>query len=311
MLLPKRRALSPLPTVPAVPAAMGLICLSLSCADVSAQHADFVLFGEPSARASDVPAEQLHVHPLTSPYFHEDSFVTTDVRVWFIYHDFPKSSAIGGGSAKIYAVQARVALTDRLQLVAYKDGYTDWDAGIVKDEGANDIAAGLKWNFIQDWDNQFHAAIGAGYELSTGDSDTLHDDDQWRFWASANKGLDRLHLGGTFNVFLSDDQNQGLGNSDTISWHAHADYRLCDVFSPVVELNGYHTLDEGAAPLPFSGLDVVNLGGGKSEDVVTVGIGGEVRALDGVAMRAAYETPLTDNDDLFGYRWTMSLVLSF
>jgi hypothetical protein len=289
----------------------GLVCLGLLGAPAHAQHANFVLFGDPNPRAAEVPKEQKHVAPLTAPYFNEDSFVTTDVRAWYIYQDFPKSSAIGGGSAKVYAVQVRMALTSTLQFVAYKDGYTDWDAGIIDDAGYNDIAAGLKWNFIQDWDNQFHAAVGAGYEIASGDSETLNDDDQWRFWASADKGFDRLHLGGTVNVFLSDDKAQGLGNSDTISWHLRGDYFVNDFFSPVVELNGYHTTNEGAAPLPFSGLDVVNLGGGKSEDVVTIGLGGEIRPADNLAVRAAYETPLTDQDDLFGYRWTVSLVWSF
>ncbi|MEZ6191670.1 MAG: hypothetical protein R3C45_10320 [Phycisphaerales bacterium] len=289
-------------------AAVGLLWLP---AQTQAQHANFVLFGEPNPDAAQVPAEQKHVHPLTSPYFNEDSFVTTDVRAWFVYHDFPKSSVIGGGNAKVYAAQVRLALTDTLQLVAYKDGYIDFDAGIVKDDGFNDIAAGLKWNFIQDWENQFHMAAGVGYELSTGSSDVLQDDDEWRFWLSANKGFDELHLGGVVNYFIADDPNQGLGNSDSVSWHLHADYYVCEFFSPVVELNGFHVVDDGGVVLPFSGLDVVNLGGSESEDVVTIGIGTELRPCDNVAARVAYETPLTDNDDLYGYRWTFSLIWSF
>lgn len=70
-------------------------------------------------------------------------------------------------------------------------------------------------------------------------------------------------------------------------------------------------MDDGTVTLPFSGLDVVNLGGSESEDVVTIAFGTELRPADNIAARVAYETPLTDNDDLYGYRWTFSMIWSF
>ena len=289
-------------------AAVGALALASSA---FGQHADFVLFGESNPAAANVPADHTFVHPITSPYFHEDSFVTSDVRGWFVYHDLPNDIALDGGNAWVAAVQLRLAITDQIQLVAYKDGWLDIDSGAVDESGMNDIAAGLKWNFIQNWENQFHMAAGVGYELPWGDDDVLQDDDEWRFWLSANKGWGKWHLGGTVNVFLADDPNEDLGNSDWMSWHLHFDYRLTEQFSPVAEINGYHTLDEGFAPLPFSGVDVANLGGGKSEDVITLGLGGEYRFTDSLAARAAYEFPLTDAEDLYGWRVTFSVVFSF
>ncbi len=283
----------------------------LSQSPASAQHANFVLFGDPNPDAANVSDSQKHVHPLTTPYYHEDSFVTSDVRLWYVYHDFPKSSVINGGNAKVYAAQVRLALTDQLQFVAYKDGYIDWDSGLIKDDGWNDIAAGIKWNFIQDWENQFHMAAGIGYEIPTGGSDVLQDDDEWRFWVSANKGFEELHLGGTLNYIVTDQPNQRLGNCDQIIWNVHLDYYVSEFFSPVVELNGFHVLDDGGVVVPFSGLDVVNLGGSEDEDVITIGLGTELRPSDLMSIRVAYETPLTDNDDLYGYRWTFSLVWPF
>ncbi len=278
----------------------------------AAQHAEFVLFGESNPAGLELPAERKHVHPITSPYYHEDSFVTSDVRAWFLYHDFPKSSPITGGNAKVYAVQARVALTDRLQFVATKDGYADFDSGLIQDDGFVDIAAGVKWNFLQDWDNDLHAAVGIAYEIGVGDDEALQEDDELRLWASVDKGFDKLHVGATVNLLIATGSEDPLGDSDRLFWHARADYFLCEWFSPVVELNGYHTINEGDnTPLNFSGVDVANLGGGESEDVVTVGLGGEFRPTDNLGLRFAYETPLTDNDDLFGYRWTFSAVFSF
>lgn len=276
-----------------------------------AQHADFVLFGKDfkGTPPADYKPEHRFVHPVSSPYFHEDSFVTTDLRGWFVYQDFPNGGLIDGGSAKVYAVEVRVALTDQLQLVANKDGYVDFDAGLLQDDGWNDVAAGLKWNFLQDWKHQFHAAIGGGYEFPWGDTDVLQNNGEVRFWGSVNKGFDRLHLGLTGNVFFGTSDDEALGNSDYFSWHAHADYYVCKWFSPTVEFNGYHTFNKNDEVVPFSGIDVTNLGGG--DDVVTMAVGAEFRLTDDVALRGAYEFPLTDGEDLYGARTTVSLVWSF
>jgi hypothetical protein len=79
----------------------------------------------------------------------------------------------------------------------------------------------------------------------------------------------------------------------------------------VVEVNGYHTLNNGDVVTPFSGVDVANLGGNEDEDVMTFALGGELRPTQGLGVRLAYEAPLTDNVDLFGYRWTLSAVWGF
>lgn len=302
---------------------MAMLILGLGVHSATAQHADFVLFGESNPQANEVPKEHRFVHPVTSPYFHEDSFVTTDIRAWQVYHDLPKTSVLGGGNVDVTAVQIRLALTDQLQLVAVKDGWIHFDSGALDDDGMNDVAAGLKWNFLQDWENQLHAAVGFGYEFGWGNDSVLQGDDEIRLWASVNKGYDRLHIGGMVNFFFSEDQDQianisSLGNvpvggSTTMSWHVHLDYFVNEWFSPVVEFNGYHTLDSGvhAGILDISGVDVANLGSGVGEDVITVGLGSEFRLSEQMSLRAAYETPLTDANDLWGYRWTMSLIYSF
>jgi len=279
-----------------------------------AQHADFVLFGEADAAAAAVPAEQQFVHPVTSPYFHENSFVTSDVRAWYLYHQFDNDGLANGGlggDVQVAAVQVRLALTDRLQFVAYKDGYAWFEDSVVNDEGWMDVAAGVKYNFYRDLEKQMHMSAGLGYQIDLGDSAVLQDDEELRVWFSADKGYDKLHVGTTVNYFHAVDTESSFGNSDRISWHLHADYYLADWFSPVVEFNGYHTVNEGTVALAFNGADVANLGGGQSEDLVTMGLGGEFRIWDDVDLRAAYEFGLTDNSQLFGDRFTLSLVYSF
>jgi len=286
--------------------------LGLSATAASAQHTGLVLFGEPNQAGLDLPQDRQAVHPLTAPYYHEDSFVTTDLRAWYLNHQFPSNSAIGGGSANVYALQIRAALTDTLQLVAYKDGYLDFDSGLVDDDGWNDLAAGIKWAFIQDWESDLHAAVGIGYQFGIGDDDVLQQDDDLRIWGSANKGYGRLHVGATVNLLIPTEGDAGFGNSTRLLWHFHSDYYIEEWVSAVIEFNGFHTINEDdTRPLTFSGVDVANLGGGQGEDTVAMGVGGELRVIEGVDLRGAFEFPLTNQDDLFGTRFTISAVYSF
>lgn len=259
------------------------------------------------------PVEQpdFPVHPISDPYWSEDSFIGTDLRPVFAWHHFP-GDPLGSGYGTVYAMQLRIKLTKSLQFVAYKDGYMDIHTKGYKDRGWNDLAGGLKWAFLQNEELKLHAAIGAGYEFASGDDNVLQDDDGFRFWASVNKSFGRLHLGATANYFwATDNGDDSLGDSNIFSWHFHADYQVCNWFSPVVEVNGYHVMDEGDTVTPFSGTDVVNLGGNKNENVITVAVGAEIRPCSKFALRAAYEVPISDDRDIWGHRWTFSSVITF
>jgi len=255
--------------------------------------------------------EDIVVHPITGPYWNEDSFIGNDLRPVFADHHFP-GEIFGGGRALVYAAQLRLQITKQLQLVAYKDGWMDIRTKGYRDSGWNDLAAGLKFAFLQRDDLQLYSAVGVGYEFASGDDNVLQDDDEIRFWWSINKGFGKLHLGATVNYFLATDNgDDAFGDSNHLSWHLHADYEVCKWFSPVVEFNGYHVLDEGDVVTPFSGGDVLNLGGNKNENTITAGAGVEVRPCNRFAVRGAYERAINDDHDLFGHRWTFSAVIKF
>lgn len=278
----------------------------------SAQHAKLMLFGESNQAGLDLPEERRAVHPITSPFYHEDSFITSDLRAWWLRHNLSETDA-GGGRVDGVALQVRLALTDRLQFVAYKDGFLDFNAPLNNnDSGWVDVGAGLKWAFLQNWETDLHAALGVGYEFGVGNEEVLQGDDEVRFWGSINKGFDRLHLGATANYLLATGSEDALGDSDRLFLHGHADFWVNKYFSPVVELNYYNTVQEGNnRPLPITGVDVANLGGGKDNDVLTGGIGFEVRPARAFTIRAAFEDPLNNKPSLFGNRWTVSAGWAF
>lgn len=272
----------------------------------------FVLFGD----SGEAPApEEKFVRPLTGPYFHEDSFVTTGVRAWYLDHQFYGDTI--RGDVTVMALQARLALTESLQLLAYKDGYTNFSKDAAPgllggNDGFNDIGAGLKWAFLQDWENNFHMAAGVGYQFGWGDDEVLQDTDELRLWLSANKGFGKIHLGAVVNYIHAVDDDEGLlnGNSDMLTVHLHADYYLTEWLSPVIEINGYFAQDDSGPA--FSGVDAVSLPGGDGEDTITGALGFELRPLGpDLGLRAAYETELSSSESLFGHRWTLSAVYEF
>ena len=242
--------------------------------------------------ATPMIEEDIVVHPVTSPYFHEDSFITTDIRPIFVYHTLP-GDFLGGGNASVTAMQIRIKLTKSLQLVAYKDGWTDVSARDFGGRGWNDLAAGIKWAFYQNDAAQLHSAIGLGYEFASGDDNALQDDDELRAWISLNKGFGKLHLGATLNYsWAMGNGNDILGDSDWLSWHFHADYQVCNWFSPFIEFNGYHTTrglrgQASASPMWQTSATMVTKPSRWASGV-------ELRPLKWLALRTAYELALLD-----------------
>lgn len=61
-------------------------------------------------------------HPVGQPLFFETPFNFTGARAIFLHHRFSDDSQLGGGEVNVAALQVRVALTERLGLIATKTG---------------------------------------------------------------------------------------------------------------------------------------------------------------------------------------------
>ncbi len=251
------------------------------------------------------------VHPVTAPTYNDDAYITTDLRGSYINHQIPGNATSTEGAARVYGGQLRYAVDERLQLMVYKLGYTDVHGASGEELGFDDFAVGVKYAVLQDWESQSHVSVGLGYEFGVGDEDTFGDDDELRLFGAYNKGFDRSHIGVAVNALFATGSEDDLGDSDRLSVHFHYDYELTEMISPLIELNYYKTLSDGNPVTPFNGLDLANFGGNEDEDALSIGLGGEVRMKNDIALRIAYESPLTDDVDLWGYRWTASAVWRF
>jgi len=63
------------------------------------------------------------ISPMTNPVYFEDPRTLTEVRTIFAQHAVPNRAPLTGGNVQLLAAQVRVALTDRLSIIATKDGF--------------------------------------------------------------------------------------------------------------------------------------------------------------------------------------------
>ena len=258
-------------------------------------------------------------NPVGNPIYFETPFNNTGVRFLYLHHSFADDSQVAGGDLSVYALQARLAITERLGFIATKDGYSDLDAnGLPHEQGWNNIAAGLKYAFYVDRESNCVATAGARYEMENGDKEVLQGGVQELSpFISVAKGWDRFHFIGNMSYRLP-VSNGDDGNS-ILQWSTHFDYEVSPEslpgFAPIVELHGLHYLDNGTRTgLKVGGLDYSNLGSTdvSGSTVVWAGVGMRWKLSPHASVGAVYEHALTNqNADLFSDRITVDVELTW
>lgn len=256
--------------------------------------------------------------PVGMPLYFESPFNTTQLRLLYLWHKFPKGSQIGGGDLSVFAAQIRLALTERLSLIATKDGYSVLNAGILPhDDGWNDFAIGTKYVLIADTENDFVLTPGIRWEWTNGDRGVLQGGDhELSPFVSFAKGFDRFHILGNVTGRLPMDHNDG---NYILSWNLHFDYEVAPEvlpgFAPMIEFHGLHYLSDGdRLPLSVGGLDYTNLGSTDvaGDSVFWSGIGFRWKLTPHLSFGSTWEFPLHNpNNDIMGSRVTADVALSW
>ncbi len=83
------------------------------------------------------------ISPMTNPTYFEDPRNLSELRFIYAQHNVPL--AAGGGDVNLFAMQFRARLTDKLSLIATKDGYMTTNNPLL-DDGWMGVNAGLKYN---------------------------------------------------------------------------------------------------------------------------------------------------------------------
>ncbi len=256
--------------------------------------------------------------PVGQPIYFEPPFNDTGLRFIYLHHSFSDKSQLAGGSVDVAAMALRVALTERWQFIAIKDGYSWLDAGALpKDEGWNEIGAGVKYVFYVDPAADMLAAAGVRVILDSGEGRVA----QWGTtelspFVTFAKGWDRFHVVGTATwrvPFDGDDGNQ------VFMWDLHADAEILPDtlpgLAPMVELHGVHYLTDGERlGLKVGGLDYANFGSTDvaGSSVIWAGFGARWKLNPHTSVGAAYEIGLTNhNADIMKDRVTVDFELKW
>lgn len=258
------------------------------------------------------------VGPISNPIFSKDPRTLTEVRGLFIQNWIPSGHPVfPNGNYQVYAVQARVALTERLSLIADKDGY-----GVINPENGDqqdgwlNVAAGLKYLLIRDVENQFLVSVGAQYELQSGEAQVFQSqgDGQLAVFGTVGKEfMGNAHFLGTIGHSFPIDR---VYNTGFLYTDLHLDYGLWGWFYPLVELNWFHYTSGGNWGIPHAvgeGDGHINFGtsGMNGDNLVTVAVGAKAKLNRHVDVGIAWETPISNREDLIQNRITTELILRY
>jgi len=259
--------------------------------------------------AAESPLEEM-ISPVSVPTLNEDPRIATELRPMFMYTSIANDFVTGGGNYQVAALQARVALTERIGFVATKDGYV-WlrpDHGVPSNSGWANLAFGFKGSVWQDEESASIVTVGLRYEAPWGNQDVLQGrgDGLLNPFVSAAKGFDDVHvqLYAGPRIAISGEDSSFFDGS------LHVDYQLWNLY-PLAELNWVYVYDAGRRlPIAQEGFDLVDIGSSEAfgESVVTTALGLRYRILDDLDVGVAGEFPLTSDSGIFGWRVTTDLI---
>jgi len=264
------------------------------------------------------------ISPMSNFIYFEDPRTLTEVRPIFFHHKTPRrvgTLGVPGGEVQLLAVQVRAALTDRLSLIAVKDGFiwSDMAPGALDrllDDGWADITAGLKYNLLRDPRGGSLLSVGATYEIPVGSQRSLQDigDGEFHvFLTGGQRFLDGMgHYVGAFGYrFPVDDVVQ----TSSLHWSNHFDVKLTDRVYAVTEFVWWNWTRSAQVGLPLgvAGQDVFNLFSTNvtGNDLLTQSVGFKLKPSGNTELGVAYEFPLTSRRDIISNRIQLDLILRY
>ncbi|MFO0798426.1 MAG: hypothetical protein U0804_13195 [Gemmataceae bacterium] len=213
-------------------------------------------------------------------------------------------------------MQVNVALTERLTLIADKDGYADvYPRGAASSHGWLNIAAGLKYTLVRDVENQFLFAAGLMYEVPSGEAAVFQNTGGGFLTPFVSYGKEfgeHWHVIGNNGYSFALDQSTG---SSFLYTSLHLDREIGGWFYPLVEANWFYYTG-GGTNLPRAvgeGDGLLNLGtaGMSGRMMFSTAVGAKAKLGEHLYLGGAYEVALSEYKGLLNNRVIVDLVLRY
>ncbi len=253
------------------------------------------------------------ISPMTNPVYFEDPRQLTEARAIFIDHKLPVLLGAPAGDIRLFALQVRARLTDRLSLIAVKDGYVDSSSPLIQN-GWADIGAGLKYSLYRDACAGRLLSGGVRFETYSGRRRTLQGNGDGVFDVFMS-GATRIGSQGhymTSSGFILPVDSQA--ENQMFYWSNHLDRRIGNRLYAFTELNWFNYMKDGSAfPAPIEGGDLFNFGspGVKGNNLVTNAVGFKFKPRRNIETGVAFEYPLTERRGVLANRLTADMIVRF
>lgn len=256
------------------------------------------------------------IGPTSNAILSKDPRSLTEARFLFINNMIDPASPLGSGDWQLYAVQLRLAVTERLAIIVDKGGYLVANTAIGPRDGWMDLAAGLKYTLIRDVENQFLVTTGLMFEPQTGEASVFqnHGDGLFTLFATTGKEIaEKNHLLATagYQFPVNGDEN-----SSYYYLSLHVDRQIAGWLYPLAELNWLHYVaggNRGIPPAFGEGDGMINLGtsGVAGNDLVTLACGLKAILTPHAETGVAWEFPISNRHDMLNNRLTVEFILRY
>ena len=287
------------------------------------EHLDGV-FGERGEWFRSDHAFDGFISPVTNPFLFEDPRSLTEVRPIFIYQKMPNGQVdFRGGNTSLFAVQGRVAVTDRLSFVLNKLGGI-WvnpgsDSIIPHQAGFAELWFGPKFTFIRNEQSGSLLAGGLQFQVPVGSKSAFQHNGTLSLvpWATYGQNLFRDFAAGSVNTLVSTGYSFSTtgARSDYYYLSGHIDLDVLNKHRiyPLFEMNYFLVTKNGnTTNIGAEGRDLINFGGqAAGKGMLTGAFGARFKISECAQVGGAFEIPFAGPRDLFQYRFTLDFILRY